>query len=220
MFFKTDEIEDLLKLKESFFLLSKNSFIIKKQDKISAQLPLKEFKKYAFNFYRKGVDKLNIDYFEAFKDKIDTTNLKFQNIKISNNKIFINTTLGIFEVNSNCKILNFQPILTDEFEIVSDEIIYYRPYAFTSTIKNMYGSKPIVKIYDLTDRDTPRDVVGSLKMKTQLYVISRTSGLYKFTNEQFTSFKENNIWNENELQFIKKFKKNKIVISIKICLNY
>ena len=214
LFFKTDEIEDLLKLNESYFLLSKNSFTIKKLDKISAQLPLKEFKKYAFNFYRKGVDKLNIDYFKAFKDKIDTINLKFQNIKIYNNKIFINSTLGVFEVNSSCNILNFQPILTDEFEIISDdEIIYYRPYAFTSTIKNMYGFNPIVKIYDLTDSDTPRDVVGSLKMKSQLYVISRTSGLYKFKNEQFTSFKENTIWNEKELQFIKKFKKNKIVIS-------
>ena len=37
--------------------------------------------------------------------------------------------------------------------------------------------------------------------------------MYKYSNEKFTSFKENNIWNEKELQFIKKNNANELVIS-------
>lgn len=213
-FSRTAEIEDIVMENEKLFLVTKNNLIIKSKDKANYKVPLREFEKYALDFYQRGIDKFNVELFKPNWEKSDTKKLEFHKIKIFNDKIFISSTLGIFKVNDTCQIIDFLHFITDEFEMLSkDNIIFFQPYSNTFITKNISDKHPTKISFSIYNGSNPRNVVGTQKVNESLYLVSRTSGLYEYKDNHFVSYFENAIWNEKELNFIKKNKNNELIIS-------
>ena len=211
--YKTSEVINVIRQNKREYILLTDIFIIKENNKITHKLPLSVFQNYASNFYKKGVNSIGHTYYNYFKGK-NFSELNFEGFKRINNKNYIDCTFGLFEVNDSCEILNLFPIDNEAFDFLSeDDILYIRPYSFPLITYHLRNKKPITEVFELANKNTPRSVSGILNLQNKRYLISRSSGLYTYSKGKFTSFKENKIWNENELQFINKFKKNKIVIS-------
>ncbi|QXP74354.1 histidine kinase [Tenacibaculum sp. AHE15PA] len=180
------------------YVLSEKGLYIKSKNSTSYILP-KDFyskKNYFFNHNKTLISEE--DARGQFQNN-SLKNIEFRSIKKINDDIWVNTTIGLFKLSEQNSIEKYLPIYTDSFYFTSKNAAFFqRPYSHVYALENLHKKVETI-IFDLKNKENPRDVVSIEKVNNQLYFLSKSSGLYKYQNEKFISFLKNDIWDEKEL---------------------
>lgn len=147
------------------------------------------------------------DFFYEIEYNTKPEEIKFYDIKSFQNKFWINTTIGLFVINTSGKLHQYVPVHTEEFNFTFDgKLVETNPY---------HGLRIYNKLEDFTynyfpeeDPNTPTMVVNSLKKNDKTYFLSVFSGLYVWDKNQFKSYVKNNRWEVEKLRHISTFENN------------
>lgn len=125
--------------------------------------------------------------------------LSFLDLKTVFNRIYVNTTFGLFILNENGKFEDYYPIQSLFFKPVTrNNILFQLSYGTVSNF-HFHANDFVAENYALTNPNNPRDVLGIVEYEDVYYYISRYHGLFSSRNFKFKSFVKNNIWQEKEL---------------------
>ena len=188
------------------FLDAKNS--------IAKTIALSDFKKFEVEYIKNSKQKLptHEDGFYELNYNIPAPEIEFYEILKHQKTFWITSNIGIFEMNSEGKMINYLPIHTYKIGFTNDnKLIETIPYAGVRVYDDVYHLK--AKHFSEFDKNTPLDIVGILNTKDKTYLISVFQGLFLHQNQKFQSLLNQNIWKESKLKFITKNQKGNLIIA-------
>ncbi|GGE09223.1 histidine kinase [Psychroflexus salis] len=116
--------------------------------------------------------------------------------------IYINSKIGIFKIdkqNQGYKISNYYPISSSNGFYLGPKLglIFQYPYSKVFIFKNPQKPKKIQQ-FELSDPNSPRDIIKFIKLKDRLFAVSRFAGIYYYEKGKFTSLYQNGSVQEKE----------------------
>ena len=178
------------------------------KNSIAKTIPLSDFKKFEVEYIKNSKQKLptHEDGFYELNYNIPAAEIEFYEILKHQKTFWITSNIGIFEMNSEGKMINYLPIHTYKIGFTNDnKLIETIPYAGVRVYDDVYQLK--AKHFSEFDKNTPLDIVGILNTKDKTYLISVFQGLFVHQNQKFQSLLNKNIWKESKLKFITKNQK-------------
>lgn len=190
--------------------------ILNSKQQIINSISLEDFKKTEMSFYRKGDNILNKQSQESrdfeLNYNIPTNEIQFYEIVKNKNSLWINSNIGIFEIDKNYKITNYLPKHSLKIGFTYNdkliETITYagvRVYENLKTLENTHYSK--------FKKNTPQYIVKILTNNNKTYLLSVFNGLYIYKNEQFQSYLADGIWKEKKFKHITKNNKGQLILA-------
>ncbi|WP_034920465.1 histidine kinase [Gillisia sp. CAL575] len=127
--------------------------------------------------------------------------ISFYDIKVSKNRYWINTNIGVFAIKPSGTLDRYLPLHSEEINFTeSGDLIETNPYGGL----RIYSDLDILKYthFKKEDPQTPTMVVNSLRKDLKTYFLSVFSGLFVLENNEFKSYLHNGIWKEKKLRHI------------------
>ena len=141
------------------------------------------------------------DSFYELDYSIRAENIKFYDIKVSGEQYWINTNIGIFVIESSGDLIRFVPLHSEEINFTeAGDLIETHPYGGLRIYSDLDNFK--YTHYKKEDPLTPTMVVNSLHDGRKTYLLSVFSGLFVWENQEFKSYLQDKIWEENRLRHI------------------
>lgn len=135
----------------------------------------------------------DLDYKTLAKD------IHIYDLKTFDNKVWINTNIGMYQLNFKGVLLHYLPVNTEEFNFTAfGELIETDPYLGTRVYSDISGFK--YTYYPHKIGHNPWMVVGSLKVGEKTYLMSIFNGLYSYENGEFMSYVAAGLWGEKKLR--------------------
>jgi hypothetical protein len=174
-----------------------------------------QFKQWQVDFVKQHSNNLPKykDHFYELDYSTRTDKIVFYSVRYRNDSFWVNTSIGIYRMDTVGNLKAYLPIHTLEFNFSKgDQLV--EPNFFHGT--RIYESVDPLKYtyYDQTSSDQyPRYVVGSLQQGDKTYLTSIFNGLYVLENGVFSSYLKNNIWTQKRLRFITALGKDQLAVS-------
>ncbi|MDR6967580.1 hypothetical protein J2X31_001592 [Flavobacterium arsenatis] len=173
-------------------------------------LSLKDFKDFQQDYIirnKKSLPSYSKGFFELNYD-IPSTGIQFYGIVKHQKSYWINSNIGIFEINFKGKIAGYVPIHTYSFGFTADgKFFETNPYGGIHIYDDVYK----LKINSFSN--VPTDIVRTLNANNKTYLLSVFKGLFSYENNEFKSFLSEKIWKEEKLKHITKNSKGDLIIS-------
>lgn len=190
--------------------------VLNSKQEIINSISLEEFKKTEMSFYKRAQNIINKQSPESrdfeLNFNIPTSQIEFYEIVKNQNSLWINSNIGIFEIDKNYKIVNYLPKHSLKIGFGYDnkliETITYagvRIYDNLKTLKNTHYSK--------FKKNTPQYIVKILTNNNKTYLLSVFNGLYVYENGQFQSYLADGIWKEKKFKHITKNNKGQLILA-------
>ncbi|SDS10026.1 hypothetical protein SAMN04487764_1452 [Gillisia sp. Hel1_33_143] len=183
-------------------ILSNKDLILSKEEK-ELTISLSQFKEWQENYIRTTripLPKHQDDFYELDYN-IRAEAINFYDIKVSANKFWLNTNIGIFAITPAGDLAKYLPLHSEEINFTTKgDLIETNPYGGLRIFNDL--DKLENTYYNPADSNTPTMVVNSFQQASKTYLISIFSGLYSWENNKFKSFFKENIWNEKKLKHI------------------
>ncbi len=139
--------------------------------------------------------------------------LEFLSIKVFNEVVWINTTIGLFKISNQDFKLNYYAIYTGEFFIQENNSAYFQsPYEGVNFINNLMQLNKI-DIYGKELINTPKNTRSIQKIENTLFFMSEYTGLYTLENGKFISYLNDNTWKEKELIKATTNQQNQLIVA-------
>ncbi|MDB0601765.1 histidine kinase [Tenacibaculum maritimum] len=139
--------------------------------------------------------------------------LEFLSIQNYNNEIWINTTIGLYKLSNSNRLESYFPIYTNAFYFTSKSNAFFqRPYSHVYAIDNI-GKNTKSTVFELSNKNNPRDIISINMIDDKLYFSSKFSGLYQYHKKTFISYLKDSIWSEKELTYSVVNNKKQLVIA-------
>lgn len=181
---KTITLSDFKKVEQSY--LDNGNRIVKKQGEESRDFELN------FNIKAEG-----IVFYEMVEHKTS---------------FWIGSNIGIFEMNSEGKIINYVPKHSLKFGFSSnDKFIETITYAGVRVYDDIYSLKSTH--YSKFEKNTPQYIVQIFNNKDKTYLLSVFNGLYVYHNDEFQSYLADGIWRENKFKHITINDKGQLILA-------
>ncbi|MFH7000333.1 histidine kinase [Flavobacterium sp. FlaQc-57] len=190
--------------------------VLNSKQEIINSISLDEFKKTEMSFCKKAENIINKQSPESrdfeLNFNIPTNQIEFYEIVKNQNSLWINSNIGIFEIDKNYKIVNYLPKHSLKIGFGYDnkliETITYagvRIYDNLKTLKNTHYSK--------FKKNTPQYIVKILTNNNKTYLLSVFNGLYVYEKGQFQSYLADAIWKEKKFKHITKNNKGQLILA-------
>jgi ligand-binding sensor domain-containing protein len=218
-FFKNEEVEIIgfenafncniiLEKKGVYFI--QNSRIIRK---INSAYFFNYMKKHTKN---KGFEN-EFDYVKIFKDsKLNA--FEFRALKSADGKLWLSSTIGLFGLNKEGKIIDYYAIDAEAF--LNDKKLYYQiSYGGTNIIKKNRGKiidTPIFKNQNKASRNVNINVNSIFRKDKLIFFVSSTHGLITWNSKDFTFLTNKYRFLDKEIVCSKQIRKNKLLIANRI----
>ncbi|MEM8521891.1 histidine kinase [Flavobacterium sp. PL12] len=182
---------------------------------ISKRLTLSDFKTAQLSFLEKqksiyrnrGVNSL--DYKLNFN--IPATEIGFYEIVRKEDRLWIGSNIGVFEMDGSGNFISYLPKHTLKFGFGTDgQFIETIPYAGVRVYDDV--SKLQAKNYYNLDKNTPQFIVKILNSNSKTYLLSVFNGLYTFENGKFKSYLAEGIWKEEKFKHITVDDKGRLIL--------
>ena len=157
----------------------------------STKIPLP---KYEDSFYE-------LDYTTSAED------ISFYDIKVSEEKYWLNTNIGIYAIETSGDLDRYIPLHSEEINFTENgDLIETHPYGGVRIYSDLDKFK--FEHYKQKAPRTPTQVVNSLRLGDKTYLLSVFSGLYSLEEGKFRSYLEDDIWKEPKLRHITNLGRN------------
>ena len=206
------DIVSIANIQNTKLILHKKGLAFLNRSKIITDISNSKFFAFAQYSFRTKSPLKEYEYFSAFsKTSLEAFELK--GIKIINSVIWINSTIGLFEINCDGVILGYYPYSVSAFDFEkANKILYQVAYGRFCTVDNFKDNTSYTE-YLPNNLNNPKEAFSILPLGDKYYIVSSTNGLYNYKNGKFYSYYFNNIWKENELVQAKINDKKEIVIA-------
>ena len=206
--------ENIGKLK--LILHDKGVTILDQNKEVLETISLNDFKKIEVAFLKKGknIDEIQGDEPMYFKLNFDlpANEIEFYEVVKHKNSFWIGSNIGIFEMNSQGKIIAYIPKHSLKIGFTgNDKLIETIPYAGLRVYDDVYNLKG--KHYSIFDKTTPQYIVKILTNKDKTYLLSVFNGLYVHHNNKFQSYLEDGICNEKKFKHIAVNDKGQLILA-------
>ncbi|MBF4487875.1 histidine kinase [Flavobacterium sp. CSZ] len=215
--FKSTSIIDFENFNHDKLILdTKGLKVLNAKQEITNSVSLEDFKKIEMTFYKKGKEILTKQSKESrdfeLNFNIPTNEIEFYEIVKNQNSLWINSNIGIFEIDKNYKIVNYLPKHSLKIGFGYDnkliETITYagvRVYENLKTLENTHYSK--------FNKNTPQYIVKILTNNNKTYLLSVFNGIYVYENGHFRSYLADGIWKEKKFKHITKNNKGQLILA-------
>jgi hypothetical protein len=206
------DIVSIASFEDQNLILHKAGLLFLKENKITGDISNKKFYDFARYSLKVNPKLSEYEYFVSFsKTRLEAFELR--GLKIVNSIIWVNSTIGLFGINSDGIIAEYYPYSTSAFDFTAaNKIIFQVAYGRFCEVDNFRNNNSF-KQYESNNLNNPKDAFAILPLKDKYYIVSSTNGLYKYENGKFYSYYFNNIWKENEIVQIKTNNKKELVIA-------
>ena len=192
------DIVCLKKMRNNELILHKDGLLFLSGKEITTEITNQMFYNFASKWYKENS---TFRYFEhnVSSDAKTLRGIELRSIQVVNSVIWVNSTIGLFGINSKGQITLYSPYSVSAYTFLNQNaIIYQVAYGKFYKSANFRNNKGF-KIYELSDENTPRDAFAILSLHNKYYVVSSSGGLYVFQNDKSYSYSLNKIWTEKEL---------------------
>ena len=215
--FESTSIIDFENFNNHKLILEKRGLkVLNSKQQIIKSISLEDFKKTEMSFYKKGKNILSKQSAESrdfeLNFNIPANEIEFYEIVKNQNSFWINSNIGIFEIDENYKLINYIPKHSLKIGFTYDnkliETITYagtRVYENLKTLENTHYSK--------FEKNTPQYIVKILTNKNKTYLLSVFNDLYVYKNGQFQSYLADGIWKEKKFKHITKNNKGQLILA-------
>ncbi|MFD2941963.1 sensor histidine kinase [Flavobacterium notoginsengisoli] len=190
--------------------------VLNSKQQIIKSISLEDFKKTEMSFYKKGKNIFSKQSPESrdfeLNFNIPANEIEFYEIVKNQNSFWINSNIGIFEIDKNYKLINYLPKHSLKIGFTYDnkliETITYagtRVYENLKTLENTHYSK--------FEKNTPQYIVKILTNNNKTYLLSVFNGLYVYRNGEFQSYLADGIWKEKKFKHITKNNKGQLILA-------
>lgn len=206
------EIVSIASRNDKRIILHKEGLLFLNQLIIDMKISKKDFFDFASTQFKKYRNVSKISYSTVFSQaKINA--FDFRELKIIDNNLWVNTNIGLFKVSTNGIIDEYYPFDISSFDFINpNKFIFQQAYSHIIIVDEFNGKQTSTS-FDLTNKNNPRDVNTILTLSNKRYLVSKSSGLFSYQNNVFTSYYSNGIWNEKELIKAKVKNRNQLVIA-------
>ena len=147
------------------------------------------------------------DYFYELDYALKANEVKFYDIKASNNIFWVNTNIGLFAIKESGELHRYLPLHSEEINFTpAGNLIETNPYHGLRVYDNLENFN--YTYFKEEASNTPTMVVNSLQQANKTYFLSVFSGLFVWENNGFKSYLQTGIWKEKKLKHITPFGKN------------
>lgn len=213
-FYNKDKLDILCigNIQNQNLILHKAGLLFLKENKIKVEISNEKFYDFARYSFRTNPKLQEYGYFAVFS-KTNLEAFEFRSLKIVNSIIWVNSTIGLFGVNSNGTIKEYYPYSVSAFDFENpNKIIFQVAYGIFKTT-NDFRNNTSPKEFETKNFNNPKDVFSILPLQGKYFMASSSNGLYSYTNGKFYSYYFNNVWKENELVQVKINDKKELVIA-------
>ncbi|CAM3086274.1 sensor histidine kinase [Flavobacterium frigoris] len=202
--------------KQKIVLHSKGVSILNTDKEILKTVSLLDFKKAEQAYLNKGNNIINKQGVESrdfeLNFNIKADGIVFYEMVKHKTSFWIGSNIGIFEMNSEGKIINYIPKHSLKFGFSSnDKFIETITYAGVRVYDDIYSLKSTH--YSKFEKNTPKYIVQILNNKNKTYLLSVFNGLYVYHNNQFQSYLADGIWKENKFKHITVNEKDQLILA-------
>ncbi len=206
------DIVSIANIQNTKLILYKKGLAFLNRSKIRTDINNSKFFAFAQYSFRTKSQLREYEYFSSFsKTSLEAFELK--GIKIINSVVWVNSTIGLFEINSDGVILGYYPYSVSAFDFEKvNKILYQVAYGRFCTVDNFKDNTSFTE-YLPNNLNNPKEAFSILPLGDKYYIVSSSNGLYNYKNGKFYSYYFNNIWKENELVQAKINDKKELVIA-------
>lgn len=201
---------------QKFILHNKGLTILDSNKKITKIISSIDFKNFELNFLRKGNKVAAKQGIESRDFELDFTipasGIEFYELVKHNDSFWIGSNIGIFEINSLGKIINYLPKHSLKIGFTYDgKFIETITYAGTRLYDNVYSA--VNKHFSKFEKNTPQFIVKILTNKDKTYLLSVFNGLFAYKNNEFHSYLAEGIWKEKKFKHITVNNKGQLILA-------
>ncbi|MBF2710028.1 sensor histidine kinase [Flavobacterium soyangense] len=201
---------------QKIILHNKGVTLLNSNQKNSKTISLLNFKNFEMNFLRKNKNVIKKQGLES-KDfelnfDIPANGIEFYEMVKHKNSFWIGSNIGIFEINSEAKIIHYIPKHSLKIGFTyNDKFIETITYAGARLYNDVHSLES--KHFSKFEKNTPQFIVKILTNKDKTYLLSVFNGLYAYKNNQFQSYLADGIWNEKKFKHITVNDKGQLILA-------
>jgi two-component sensor histidine kinase len=189
---------------------------LNEEDKISKTVSLTDFKIFELDYLKSNKNLESIQGVESRDFKLNFSipakGIEFYEMVKHKNSFWIGSNIGIFEINSDAKIIGYIPKHSLKIGFsYNDKFIETITYAGTRVYDDVYSLKS--RHYSKFEKNTPQYIVKILNHKDKTYLLSVFNGLYVYKHNQFQSYLADAIWKEKKFKHITVNDKGQLVLA-------
>jgi len=219
IYFKNEEL-DIIDIENSTLnlaLLHKKGLTLIKENNIIKHVSITNFLNSSRNFFLKNPAIPKV-IFEVYAKGLTNEDVLFYKILYKNDKYWVSSFIGLFELNTKGDFINYYAIRTNEFYFTyNDKFINPIPYSslhIVSNLKNYHTHQNDFNAieYSANNPNTPVEVSSFLKLNGKIYVSTLYRGLFIYENNTFTSLNEQGTFKEMELNHLALLKETNTLV--------
>ncbi len=209
-YFKQDKLSvlDIKVIDKSKWILTKSKLIIENSSG--------EYAIHDTVFKNKYLDYHNVNRksFQIIKKQFFVKELSFRAMGIFNDKIYINTTLGFFQMSKSGEIVSYYPTICDRFFIIDKNNNFLKPYNYSHfKIFPSIEQLETHKKFDKSAKTTPTNITDAVTNGYKSFFATKFKGLFIYENNKFTSCYQNQSFKELNIQHLLLLKNNLLYIA-------
>jgi len=162
-----------------------------------------EFKRVQVNFYRDHPTKIpeQMDGFFELDPSILQDDIEFYQLHFETDSFWINTNIGIFQVDMSGKFLVYLPVHSFSIGFTTDgKLLETNPYAGVRIYSDPQKFK--YAYFEPNLPSTPLQISAVVKGNAHSYLASVFHGLYHWDGANFFSYKNQKIWKESKFKML------------------
>lgn len=206
------DVVSIANIQNQKIVLHKTGLIFINESKIKREISNSEFFSFAKHSFETNSQLKEYEYFSSFsKTSLEAFELK--GLKVIDSIIYVNSTIGLFEINHNGLIKGYYPYSISAFDFEKrNKILFQIAYGRFCSVDN-FRNNTSFKEYQPNNLNNPKEAFAILPLGDKYFIASSTNGLYEYKNGKFYSYYFNNIWKENELVQAKINDKKELIIA-------
>lgn len=194
------------------YIFHKQGLSIISGDKIIHTVSLEKFKdlqEKKEHIFKKLAQKEN--HFYPIDYQTPANKIKFYQAKVQDQRLWVATNIGMFVLDIQGNILDYLPIHVFNFTFFKDQLITAVPYGGVRIFQDVFKMK-YSYFHDYEKPNIPSEIVDIVKTDDAVYFASALYGIYQYKDGVFTSFLENQWFNEAKIKRIAINDKGELVI--------
>jgi hypothetical protein len=177
------------------------------------QTTLDQFKQVQVDFYRRFPLKIpkHMDGFFELDPKIPASELEFYELHFQPTGFWINSNLGIFQLDLEGKITNYLPVHSYSMGFTPDgKLLETNPYAGVRMYEN--PSEFTYTYFPPEDSSTPLQISKVVSGKVRTYLASVFHGFYQWDGSKFFSYLKEGIWDEAKFKSLHTLENGEVLV--------
>ncbi|MEW5675206.1 histidine kinase [Flavobacterium enshiense] len=201
---------------EKFVLHNEGISILNASGALKKEVFRSDFKKFESDYIKQHPGVFKTDYRESrdfeLNFKIPAEGIVFYEMVKNSSTIWVASNIGIFELNTQGKIISYIPKHSLKIGFTSDgKFIETITFAGVYVYDDVYSLKGTH--YSKFEDNTPQFIVKILNHKDKTYLISVFNGLYVHQKSKFRSYLSESIWKEKKFKHITVNAKDQLVLA-------